>query len=147
VELEVPPIKANQERMIAGVAVIYRNMDTDIMERFSSMITATFTESPQQVEENTNTVVMTAAAEQLAVETNKLAVELRDKGKIKEAQRVLLDNAHFLAEEAAKYGAKSLEKLKDINLDDAENLEEENWVKQRKSMRRQQYKWQNQQTY
>jgi Ca-activated chloride channel family protein len=147
VELEVPPIKASQERMIAGVAVIYRNMDTDIMERFSSMITATFTESPQQVEKNTNTVVMTAAAEQLAVEKNKLAVELRDKGKIKEAQRVLLDNAHFLAEEAAKYDSKSLEKLKDINLDDAENLEEENWVKQRKSMRRQQYKWQNQQTY
>jgi Ca-activated chloride channel family protein len=148
VELEVPPtLAAHQERMVAGVAVIYRNMDTDIMERFSSKVTITFTDSPQKVKENTHRSVMTAVAEQLAVEKNKLAVKLRDEGCIKEAHQVLLTNAAFLAEEAAKYGSERLEKLKDINMNDAQNLDEEKWSKQRKSMRRQQYKWQIQQTY
>jgi len=147
VELEVPPTKVNQERMIAGVAVIYRNIETDVMERLSSMVSATFTDSPQLVEEKTNATVMTAAIEQLAVEKNKLAVKLRDEGKIKEARKVLLDNANQLAEEAAKYESNSLERLKDINLDDAKNLDEQSWKKQRKMMRREQYKSNTQQKY
>jgi len=146
-ELEVPPIKANQDRVIAGVAVIYRNMDTDVMERLSCVLSATFTDSQQLVKEKTNPMVMTALIEQLAVEKNKRAVELRDQGFVTEAQKVLLDNATHLAEEAAKYDSKSLEKLSDINRDDAKNLDEKNWKKQRKSMRQQQYKLKNQQKY
>jgi Ca-activated chloride channel family protein len=149
VELEVPPIEdARLERMIAGVAVIYRNMDTDIMERFSSKVSIHVTDDVQCQEKNTDRTVMTAVAEQLAVEKNKLAVKLRDEGCLKEAHQVLLTNAAFLAEESAKYGSERLKKLKDINLNDANHLEdEEKWLKQRKSMRQQQYKWQNQQTY
>ena len=147
VELEVSPAKANQERQIAGVAVVYRNMETNTTERLSSIISATFTDSPRLVDEKTNATVMTGAIEQLAVEKNKLALQLRDEGKVKEARKLLLDNANQLAEEAAKYESKSLEKLKDINIDDAENLDEDKWAKQRKSMRRQQYKWQNQQSF
>jgi Ca-activated chloride channel family protein len=147
VEIEVPATKANQKRTIAGVAVVYRNMDTNISERLSSIIAATFTDSPQLVEEKINTTVMTAAIEQLAVEQNKQALKLRDDGKVKEARKILLDNAKQLAEEAAKYESKSLEKLKDINIDDANNLDEDKWAKQRKSMRRQQHKWKTQQAY
>jgi Ca-activated chloride channel family protein len=146
-ELEVPPIKANPNRVIAGVAVIYRNMDTDVMERLSRVLSATFTDSQQLVEEKTNPMVMTALTEQLAVEKNKHAVELRDQGFVTEAQKVLLDNATHLAEEAAKYDSKSLEKLSDMNRDDAKNLDEKNWKKQRKSMRQQQYKLKTQQKY
>jgi Ca-activated chloride channel family protein len=144
-ELEVPP--ANQESIIAGVAVVYRNMDSDTMQRFSNIVTATFTDSPQLVEEKTNAAVMAAAIEQLAVEKNQLAVKLRDEGSIKEARQVLLENAHNLAEEAAKYESNTLKKLRDININDADNLDEKNWIKQRKSMRHQQYKLQNQQRY
>ncbi|OAD22223.1 von Willebrand factor type A domain-containing protein, partial [Candidatus Thiomargarita nelsonii] len=64
-ELEVPPTKANIERVIAGVAVVYRNLGADTSERLSSMVSATFTDSPQLVEEKTNAAVMTAAIEQL----------------------------------------------------------------------------------
>jgi Ca-activated chloride channel family protein len=147
VELEVPSTQINNERVIAGVAVVYRNMETDTSERLSSTVSATFTDSPQIVKEKTNATVMTAAIEQLAVEKNKLAVKLRDEGKVKEAKKVLLGNATFLAEEAAKYDSKELEKLKELNLEDAENLDEESWTKQRKSMRRQQHKSENQQMY
>lgn len=147
VELEVPPTKVNQERKIAGIAVIYRNLDTDTVDRLSSTISATFTDSAQLVEEKTNATVMTAVVEQLAVEKNKQAVKLRDEGKIEQARKLLIDNANFLAEEAAKYDSEILEKQKDLNLDDAANLDEENWQGRRKSMRRQQYKSETQQTY
>jgi hypothetical protein len=60
---------------------------------------------------------------------------------------LLLENANFLAEEAAKYGAYSLEKLKTLNLEDADHLEEDYWVRQRKSMRQEQFRFKNQQKY
>lgn len=146
-ELEVSPIPDQQEQTIAGVAVVYRNLKTRHSERLSEKVTVTFTNSKQQVAENTNAVVMTAVAEQLAVEKNKLALQARDQGKIQEAKQLLLENATFLAEAAAKYGAKSLEKLKTLNLEDANNLDEYYWVRQRKSMRQEQFRVNNQQKY
>jgi Ca-activated chloride channel family protein len=146
-ELEVPAHKVGEEIMIAGIAVVYRRMDNDKMERMSSMVRASFTDSLEVVAKNTDVSVMTAVAEQLAVEKNELAVKLRDEGKIQEARRVLIENANKLEEEAAKYNSKSLEKLKDMNLDDAKNLEGKNWIKQRKLMRKKQYKSKTQQKY
>jgi Ca-activated chloride channel family protein len=147
VELEVSPVPNQREQTIAGVAVVYRNLKTHRSERLSDKITVTFTHSKQQVAENTNTMVMTAVAEQLAVEKNKLALQARDLGQIQEAKQLLLENANFLAEEAAKYGADSLEKLKTLNLEDANHLEEDYWVRQRKSMRQEQFRFKNQQKY
>ncbi len=144
-ELEVPPTKANIERVIAGVAVVYRNLGANTSERLSSMVSATFTDSPQLVE--TNAVVMTAAVEQLAVEKNELAVKRRDEGKINEARKILIDNAKFLAEEAAKYESKSLEELSEKNKIDAQNLDERRWNRQRKFMRMYQHKSKKQQNY
>jgi len=144
-ELEVPPTKA--ERVIAGVAVVYRNLGADTSERLSSMVSATFTNSPQLVEEKTNAAVMTAAVEQLAVEKNELAVKRRDEDKINEARKILIDNAKFLAEEAEKYESKSLEELSEKNKVDAQNLDERRWNRQRKFMRRYQHKSKKQQNY
>ena len=146
-ELEVAANKVAEERMIAGIAVVYRRMDNDKMERMSSMARASFTDSLELVAKNTDVAVMTAVAEQLAVEKNELAVKLRDEGKIKEAQRVLIENANKLGEEAAKYNSKSLKKQQQMNLDDAKNLEGKKWVKQRKLMRTKQYKSKTQQKY
>ncbi len=147
IELEVPASQADQERLIAGVAVVYRNLENDISERLSRMVSAHFTSLPQLVEEKTNATVMTAVIEQLAVKKNELAVKLRDEGKIKEARQVLLENANQLKEEAAKYQSKNLEKLRDINIKDAQNLDDRAWNKQRKLMRGQQYKSKTQQKY
>jgi Ca-activated chloride channel family protein len=146
-ELEVPPAKVNQKRVIVSVAVVYRNLGANSSERLSSMVSATFTDSPQRVEEETNRAVMIAAVEQLALDKNELAVTLRDEGKIKEARKILLDNAKFLAEEAAKYESESLEKLGHANRIDAENLDERSWNRQRKLMRGFQHRYRNQQGY
>jgi Ca-activated chloride channel family protein len=129
------------------VAVVYRNLGADSSERLSSMVTATFTDSPQLVEEKTNAAVMIAVAEQLAVEKNEHAVKLRDEGKIYEARKILLDNAKFLAEEAAKYESKSLEELSNTNRIDAQNLDKRRWNRQRKLMRGEQYRSKKQQNY
>ncbi len=147
VELEVPPTKVISERMLVGVAVVYRNLGSNVGERLSSMISATFTDSAQLVKTKTNTTVMTAAVEQLAVEKNELAVKLRDEGHVKKARTILLDNANFLAEEAAKYDSKSLDKLRKINQIDAKNLDDNSWERQRKIMRGEQYRSKTQQKY
>ena len=146
-ELEVPPTQVIQERMLAGVAVVYHNLGSNTGERLSSMISTTFTHSPQLVKEKTNIAVMTAAVEQLAIEKNELAVTLRDDGKVIEARKILVDNVHFLAEESAKYGSPSLEKLRHINKIDAKNLDDEHWARQRKKMRGEQHRLKTQQKY
>jgi len=147
VELEIPATPTNTERQIASVTVAYRNMDTNTNEHLTNTIAATFTNSAQIVTEKTNATVMTAVIEQLAVEKNQLAIKLRDEGQIEQAKAILLDNATYLAEEAAKYDSKKLETLKELNIEDSKNLDEDNWGTRRKSMRREQYKSQNQQTY
>jgi Ca-activated chloride channel family protein len=146
-ELEVPASIANQERVIAGVAVIYRNLGSDVRERLSRMISLSFTNSAQQVEEQTNKEVMIAVVEQQAVEKNEQAVKLRDEGKIQEAQQVLMNNARVLKEEAAKYKSKKLQNLGTSNKIDAENLDEQSWNRQRKFMIREQYRSKTQQNY
>ena len=146
-ELEVPATPANQKRVLAGVAVIYRNLGSDIRERLSSLISISFTNSLQQVKKNTNKDVMIAVLEQQAIATTELAVELRDKGKIAEAQQILINNARILKEEAAKYQSQKLQNLGISNKINAENLDEQNWNRQRKFMIREQYRYKTQQKY
>ena len=77
---------------------------------------------------------MASAVEQIAVERNKLAVTLRDQGKIEEARRVLLDNATFLSENARKYNSKDLEEYVGKNKQDADRLDPAVWEAQRKAI-------------
>jgi Ca-activated chloride channel family protein len=146
-ELEVPATPANKERILAGVAVVYRNLGSDASERLSKMISISFTNSTKQVEEQRNKEVMIAIVEQQAVEKNEQAVKLRDEGKINEAQEVLMGNVRVLREEAAKYKSKKLQDLGIINKIDADNLDEQSWNRQRKLMRKEQYRSKTQQNY
>lgn len=144
-ELEVAAFPVNTEIVLAGVAVVYRNINTHLTERLSGKITATFTNSltgPQA-----NAVVMSAVAEQLAAEKNNLAIQLRDQGKIAEAQQVFLDNALCLAEEAAQYHSQTLQDLQQNSLRAAQHLDSHNWQRQRKLIREQWYKITQQQKY
>jgi len=146
-ELEVPATPANQERVIAGVAVVYRNLGSDARERLSKMISISFTNSAEPVEEQKNKEVMIAIVEQQAVEKNELAVELRDAGKISEAQQILMNNARVLKEEAAKYNSQKLHNLGISNKVDSDNLDDKSWNRQRKMMRELQYRSKKQQNY
>ena len=144
-ELEVAAFPVKAEVILAGVAVVYRNINTHLTERLSDKITATFTNSLKGSQ--ANAVVMSAVAEQLAAEKNNLAIHLRDQGKIAEAQQVFLDNARCLAEEAAQYHSQTLQDLRQNSLIAAQHLDPHNWQRQRKLMREQLYKITQQQQY
>jgi Ca-activated chloride channel family protein len=146
-ELEVPANPANKERVLAGVAVVYRNLGSDASERLSRMISISFTNSLEQIEKQRNKEVMIAVVEQQAVEQNEIALELRDEGKIAQAQQILMNNARVLREEGAKYKSKKLKELGTSNRVDAENLDERSWNRQRKFMRGMQYRSKKQQNY
>jgi Ca-activated chloride channel family protein len=145
-EIEVPPTKAEQERVLAAVSTLYHNMETNNNDRLTTQVAATFTTSPQQVEEKTNTAVMIAALEQLAQEQNERAVTLRDMGEVEKARQILLENADQLMDQSEKYHSESLKRLSDINRNDAQNIDD-NWMRQRKMMRGNNYKGRNSQRY
>ncbi|MFC1853504.1 hypothetical protein ACFL27_25210 [candidate division CSSED10-310 bacterium] len=74
-----------------------------------------------------------------AIEQNDLAVRLRDQGKIDEARQTLIMNSNFLKSNAARFKSKKLGAYAAENFYDAENLEGDDWIKQRKSMRENQF--------
>jgi Ca-activated chloride channel family protein len=90
---------------------------------------------------------MIAAVEALAVERNKEALALRDKGQVKEAKQILLDNSSFLRDNAARYSSPRLQKYSTTNDDDATNLDSDKWQEQRKKMKKKAYELDSQQSY
>ncbi len=133
-EVEVPAGRRGTERNIAEVNVAYVNMATKSPDKIARVAAARFTGSASLVEANTNAAVMASAIEQIAVERNKVAVTLRDQGKIEEARRALLDNAAFLSENARKYNSKELEDYVGKNKQDADRLDPAVWETQRKAI-------------
>ncbi|ALG68088.1 VWA domain-containing protein [Beggiatoa leptomitoformis] len=146
-EIEISPPAADQLLTVATVTVDYRNMSTNTLDQLTSQINARFTNNRQQVKDQTNAAVMANVVEQLAIEKNKRAVTLRDEGKVDEAKELLLENAQQLEQGASQYNAPSLSIMKEKNEQDADNLDEKNWNKQRKLMREEQYKRSTQQKY
>jgi len=133
-EVEVPAERDGIMRNAAEVNVSYVNMASSSPERIARAVSARFTGSASLVEANTNPAVMASAIEQIAVERNKLAVTLRDQGKIEEARRTLLDNAAFLSENAKKYNSKELDDYVGKNREDASHLDPAVWDAQRKAI-------------
>jgi len=84
--------------------------------------------------------------EQIAIERNKMALQLRDQGETQKAEEMLKSNASYLKEYGAKYNAPKLDEYAEDNRKDADNLDENNWTRQRKSMRASQFQRETQQS-
>jgi Ca-activated chloride channel family protein len=134
-EIEVPPTGANRTREIATAEITYANMATHRTDRIRQTATARFTNSARLVTDNENTSVLVAAVEMIAVEANQRATDLRDAGKIEESRRLLLGNATYLKENAAKFNAPDLQKYADDNYRQSQSLSTDNWNIIRKDMR------------
>jgi hypothetical protein len=82
---------------------------------------------------------MVDVVELIAVERNELALELRDKGNIKEARDMLIDNESYLRSNSVKYNdsgrAGRLGAYAGMQREDADNLGQKDWTVQRKRMR------------
>ncbi|MBM4089427.1 MAG: VWA domain-containing protein [Planctomycetes bacterium] len=146
-EVEVPATRANQTREVAAVTASYANMMTRATDTLSATTSVRFTDSLAEAERSVNREVMIAVVTQTAVERNKLAVELRDKGRIDEAHAALTANAGYLKLNASKLDSAALGLYADRNVVDARNLDDANWGRQRKDMRYMQRSSEAQQSY
>jgi len=133
-EVEVPAGEPGATRGLAEVAVSYVNMASNAPGRITRSASYKLSNSPAQVEAGTNRVVMASAIEQIGVEKNQMAINLRDQGRIEEARSVLRENAAFLAENARRYESRALEDYSSSQKETAEKLESpEQWNSLRKS--------------
>jgi hypothetical protein len=82
---------------------------------------------------------MVAAVEQQGILNEERAIELRDQGRISEAEEVLRENASYFRMNAKRYGDDKLAADADESLEAASNLEGADWNRQRKAMRSDHY--------
>jgi len=148
VEVEVPSTQSERTREVANVEISYANMLTRTTDELASTLSVRFTESKELVQSNTNQEVMVSCVLQKATDTNRLATNLRDKGKLAEAKQVLLDNGRYLERNATRWNSTQLgdyaseQKLDILNLDD-----DAKYYLRRKQMRSSQFKNELQQSY
>lgn len=157
VELEAPAGQQPGEADIARVAIDYLDLDTGTRAAADQLVKARFTASGEEAAASLNKSVMTQVTEQIATETSEQAVELRDKGDLAGARKALEDNATYLNRAKEAFGAGpgaasstavgKLNELERKSRQAAENLDDGNWEKTRKSMRQDQHKSKVQQTY
>ncbi len=156
-ELEAPAGERPGTAEIANVEVAYLDLDTSSRAVTRSRINARFTDSETEAENSIDKGVMSQVTAQIATEASERAVELRDKGDIAGARKTLEDNAAYLkknrdlfasgADAAPAPSVTALEELEKKSREAANNLDEQNWEKTRKSMRYDQHKAKVQQTY
>lgn len=134
-EVELPAGHKNKSMDVAEVSVSYANMETKTTDTLRNTIAARFTDSKERVADSVDRNAMIAAVTQLATEKNELAVVLRDKGDIEAARKLLVENGKLLATNAVILESAKLKEYSGANFDDADNLDEASWKRQRKSMR------------
>ena len=117
-EVEVPATADGKTRPVADEDVSYANMATRTTEKLSSRVAVRFTKSKEVVETNVNRDVTVSAIMLTATDVNKKAVALLDQGKKQEAQKLLLDNARILKENAKKYRSVTLDDYSAANHSD-----------------------------
>jgi Ca-activated chloride channel family protein len=137
-EVEVSPGKASESREVARVQVEFLDLETRKAGRCLQTVTVRFTGSEGEVASAADSKVMASAVELVAAEASKVALSLRDQGKVAAARDLLWKNAAYLEESARRYRSSELEKYGAVQRFDASNLGPANWEVQRKAMR----KWQ-----
>ncbi|MCA9537351.1 MAG: VWA domain-containing protein [Myxococcales bacterium] len=146
-EVELPAGEIGDQRNVARVSASYGNLVTQINDTLLAEVRAAYTGSPAEVERRTDREVMVRAVELVANEQSRLAVLLNDQGRRDEAEQLLQKNAFWLEDNFQRYKAPSLRKLKDDNLEDARNLDPNDYRRQRKVMRKRQMEFDMQQMY
>jgi len=134
-ELEVRPLPP-QNLQVATVDVSYHNVATNAADKVSMALRAEITDDRERWSRSEVPAVRVAVLERVANEQSRQAIELRDQGRVEEAKRLMQDNAKTLHEGASKYGSDTLDKLSKEYDFDADNLEGEQWNRQRKVIQR-----------
>jgi Ca-activated chloride channel family protein len=157
IEMETPASAKVGEAEVAGVSVEYLDLDTKARSQKQASVRARISDSDSEVEGSINKGVLAQVTAQIATEQNEKAVELRDKGDVSGARKMLQDNAAYIKRSRETYATgaaaapmPSVEALSDLekkNEEASKNLEGEQWNKTRKAMRSDQHKSKVQQSY
>jgi Ca-activated chloride channel family protein len=108
-EVEVPATSKDISRQVGVARIEYTDMQTQTRARQEHALIVR-AGSQNLVDESEHKSIMASVIHMQAVENNKKALALRDKGQVEEAKEVLISNTDFLDENARKYES---EKLKD----------------------------------
>ena len=147
-EIEVAAAEANEQRDLAWVDVGYQNTITRQADQLRGSVSVAFSGSATAVKESADDEVMTDTVSQIANEMSKRALELRDEGRVEEAQQQLKESAAYLRSNAAEYRSDKLEQLGAEFEQDADALEDSaDWNRTRKALKKKQYSLEKQQRY
>ncbi len=133
-EVETAAGRAGESRDVAAVEVTYADLARATRERLVGRATVRYAGADEARLAAANPEVMVAVVEQVAAEQSARAIALRDEGRIEAAQRLLLDNAAFVSQNAQELGSERLQELARANQADASKLSPEEWEKARKQM-------------
>ena len=157
VEMDAPDVRTPGDAEIAAIAVDYLDLASGQRQRSEARAKGRFSTSEKDAEASLDKSVMSQVAAQVATETSEKAVEMRDKGDVAGAKKLLEGNASYLKDARGRYGLGSgaapsaaigkLEALEKKQNEAAGNLDADKWDKTRKSMRQDQHKSKVQQTY
>lgn len=142
---------------VADVRVTYTDLDSGKQANAQAKPTVRFSSNAKDVEDSLNKPVMSQVTQQIATENSEEAVNLRDKGDIDGARKVLEDNVRYLkkSRDALATGALpapqasvgALSDLEKQSEEAANSLDSGSWDRTRKMMRYDQHKAKVQQTY
>ena len=157
IEMETPGGSKAGEADVADVKVEYLDLDKGKRSETQANVRARLSDDDKDVEGSINKGVLAQVTAQIATEQNEKAVELRDKGDISGARRMLQDNSAYIKKSRETFStgsaaapAASVEVLSDLeskNEEASKNLDGEQWNKTRKAMRYDQHKAKVQQKY
>jgi Ca-activated chloride channel family protein len=152
-----PAAAASGEAVVAELGVDYAGQAGESRQQARTSAAARWSTSEEEAKASLDKAVMAEVTTQIATEQNEKAVELRDKGDIAGARRLLESNALFLKERAESYATGSrpaptastgaLSDLAARNKAAAESLDAGSWEKTRKLMRQDQHRSKVQQRY
>lgn len=147
-EVEVPSQQDKSSINLVDVDVNYLDLLNKRKEALSSSVAANFTRSEQEAKDAIDTRTYESAAEQVANELNREAVQKRDQGDIEGAKSILQQSADYLDNLGTSLASPKLLEQKAEALQDAEELDDEQeWGKKRKELKERQYKRAKQQSY
>ncbi len=148
VELNIAPRRAGSSLNIADVSINYADMKSRKSSHMTGRTEVSFTGSEERVQKSVDKETVIDAVKQISAQTSEKAIELRDEGKVEEAQRLLKKNTEYLYKEAEALQSKELFSLGDtINSDTEAITDDADWNASRKKMKASTYEIQNQQSY
>ena len=137
-ELLIPPGQSPGPHEVADVIVSYRDAGTTRKTVLRDRVGLTLTNDKRQARASVDKEIMARVVALQAIEKNRRALKLRDKGMIGKARKIYRANAAFLKKKAAQLGSASLARQARQAEDYSQNLEKGKWRKYRKLQKHQQ---------